>query len=139
MEFKGKFCGADVYDDYGHHPTEIRATLDGCRDIGYERIFCVFQPHTYSRTYKLFDDFASALRQADRALVTDIYAAREMETFGVSSEKLADAIGENGVYAPSFESAAELLSHELTERDAVIVMGAGDIYKLFPILGVTEA
>jgi len=138
MEFKGKYLGADVYDDYGHHPTEIRATLQGCRDIGYERVFCVFQPHTYSRTSKLFDDFASALRQADRALVIDIYAAREQETFGVSSEKLAETIGERGSYIPSLEEVAVTLAAEVTPRDAIVVMGAGDIYKLFPILGVCD-
>ena len=138
MQYKGKFHGADVYDDYGHHPTEIRATLSGCRDMGYSRVFCVFQPHTYSRTYRLFDDFASALRQADRAYPADIYAAREKETFGVSSEKLAAAVGEKAVYLPSLEQIAGSLAGEVGERDAVIVMGAGDIYRIFPYMGLEQ-
>lgn len=135
MEYKGKFCGADVYDDYGHHPTEIAATLRGCRDMGYDRVFCIFQPHTYSRTYSLFDEFANALSLADETFLIDIYAAREKETFGVSSEKLAAAAPGNVFYEPSPSSLPAKLSGMLRERDALIVMGAGDIYKLFPLFG----
>ena len=138
MEYKGKFCGADVYEDYGHHPTEIAATLRGCREMGYSRVFCVFQPHTYSRTYSLFDEFADALKLADESIVADIYAAREMETFGVSSEKLAAAVGQSASYYPDYESIASHLASRLTDRDALIVMGAGDIYHIFPYLGLQE-
>ena len=94
MEFKGKFLGADVYSDYGHHPTEIRCTLEGCRDLGYKRIFCVYQPHTYTRTAALFPDFVASLRHADRPILLDIDAAREPDTSGVSSRQLAEEIGE---------------------------------------------
>jgi len=138
MEYKGKYCGADVYEDYGHHPTEIAATLRGCREMGYSRVFCVFQPHTYSRTYSLFDEFADALKLADEAVVADIYAAREMETFSVSSEKLAAATGPHAYYYPDYESIASHLASRLTDRDALIIMGAGDIYHIFPYLGLPE-
>ncbi|MBO4322271.1 MAG: UDP-N-acetylmuramate--L-alanine ligase [Clostridia bacterium] len=136
MEFKGRFLGADVYSDYGHHPTEIRCTIDACRDLGYHRVFCVFQPHTYSRVAKLFSDFASALRQADLAILTDIYAAREPDTYGVSSSQLAEAVGEKGRYLPAYADAVAALAAEVTPGDAVIIMGAGDIYAIFPYLGL---
>ena len=131
----------EVYDDYGHHPTEIRATLSAFRGLCGGRLVCVFQSHTYSRTAKLFDGFADALCAADRVIVADIYAARETDTMGVSGEKLAAEIEKNGgsaVYGGSFENIAELLKHELREDDTLVVMGAGDIYKLFPLLGLPE-
>jgi len=134
MQFRGKLRGADVYEDYGHHPTEISATLRGVRDMGYDRVFCAFQPHTYSRTAGLFDDFAASLRLADAAFLCDIYAARERETFGVSSEKLAAAVGERGVYCGTFEKTAECLRNAAGERTAIVVMGAGDIFKILPML-----
>ncbi|MBO5702223.1 MAG: UDP-N-acetylmuramate--L-alanine ligase, partial [Clostridia bacterium] len=94
MEYKGKWNDVDVYDDYAHHPTEIAVTLQGFRDMGFGRLFCIYQPHTYSRTAALWDDFVSALSTADRVLPVDIYAARETDTLGVSSALLAGAIGE---------------------------------------------
>jgi len=136
MELKGKFHGADVYDDYGHHPTEIAATIRGCREMGYDHVYCVFQPHTYSRTAKLFDGFAQALGLADRAILADIYAAREMETLGVSSQKLAEAIENGAEYCHDYNDIVASLSVIAQDRDAIIVMGAGDIYKLFPLLGL---
>ena len=141
MELKGSFRGVEVYDDYGHHPTEIMATLGALRGLCGGRLVCVFQSHTYSRTAKLFDGFADALCAADRVIVADIYAARETDTMGVSGEKLAAEIEKNGgsaVYGGSFENIAELLKHELREDDTLVVMGAGDIYKLFPLLGLPE-
>jgi len=138
MELKGRFNGADVYDDYGHHPTEVAATLRGCREMGYEHVYCVFQSHTYSRTFKLFDDFVSALKLADMTIVADIYAAREKETFGVSGQSLAEAIGQSGEYYPDYEEMAQRLAGVAHERDAIVVMGAGDIYKLFPYLGLQK-
>jgi UDP-N-acetylmuramate--alanine ligase len=134
MEYKGSVSGADVYDDYGHHPTEVKATLDGFRQMGYGRMICVFQPHTYSRTAELFADFASALDVADEVVIAKIYAAREVDTLGVSSQKLAAAIGEKAVALPSFEAIAEYISQNAREGDLVVVMGAGDIYKVFPLL-----
>ncbi len=133
MERKGSLNGAPVYDDYGHHPTEIRTTLRGARGLVSEggRLFCVYQPHTYSRTYALFDDFAKALKEADRVILTDIYAARETDTCGVSSELLAKATGVRATACHSFSDVADLLGSEVSAADAVVIMGAGDVYKIF--------
>lgn len=133
-EYKGKLCGADVYDDYGHHPTEIKTTVEGIKGLGYDRVWCVFQPHTYSRTAKLRDYFVTALRSADVILLADIYAARETETYGVSSAQLAEMVGDKARYCKDFGDVAEILNSEARPGDAVLVMGAGDIYKLFPML-----
>lgn len=136
MEYKGSVGGARVYDDYGHHPTEIRATLSGakslCEDGG--RLFCVYQPHTYSRTAALIDEFATAFDACDRVIFADIYAAREINTFGVSSELLATMVGDKATYAGGFSDSADLLSNELRTGDVCVVMGAGDIYKVFDYL-----
>lgn len=136
MEYKGTLNGAAVYDDYGHHPTEIRATLQGARALpsAEGRLFCVYQPHTYSRTKALFDEFAHAFDDADRVLLTEIYAARETDSLGVSSSLLANAIGTGADSCASLEQAAELLCREVTEKDAVVIMGAGDIYRIYDAL-----
>lgn len=140
MEYKGTLNGADVYDDYGHHPTEVAATLRGASGLVSEvgRLFCVFQPHTYSRTAALFDDFADALAVADRVMLANIYAARETDTLGVSSEKLALRIGERASAHPDLCSVAEALKNEAHDGDTVIVMGAGDIYKIFDMLDLDK-
>ena len=137
MEWKGFLNGGNVYDDYGHHPTEIRATLEGARGLVREggRLICVYQPHTFSRTRALFEECASALSVADCAILIDIYPARETDTLGVSSRLLAEAIGERGEYIPDFEGAADYLRQRVTVADTVIIMGAGDIYKVFDCLG----
>ena len=135
MEYKGKINGGKIYDDYGHHPTEIRATLAGARCLAGERsLVCVFQPHTYSRTATLFEDFALALSLADRVLLVPIYAARETDTLGVSSEKLARRIGERAVSCDSLESAAEILQRETDENVFTVVMGAGSVDKIYGIV-----
>lgn len=136
MEWKGTFRGADVYDDYGHHPTEIRATLAGAKALceGEGRLFCVYQPHTYSRTAALFGQFTQAFADADRVIMTDIYAAREANTMGVHSQKLAEAVGKQAVYADSLPSAVDILKQEVRPHDVIVVMGAGDIYRLFALL-----
>ena len=136
MELKGRLCGAPVYDDYGHHPTEVKTTLLGARGLAREdgRLICVFQSHTYSRTAALFDDFADALSVADVVIVADIYAARETDDLGVSAEKLAKAIGKKAIAAGNMAECARLLSEIIEESDAAVVMGAGDIYKVFPLL-----
>ncbi len=135
-EYKGKFAAADVFDDYAHHPTEVAATLRGLRDLGYKRIVCVFQPHTYTRTAEFFDGFAHALSLADRVIVADIYAARETDNLGVSSEKLAAAIGEKAVYGGNIGNIAANLPREVRSGDALIIMGAGDIENIFGILDI---
>ena len=133
MEFKGKLNGADVFDDYGHHPTEVRATLEGVAKMGYEQIWCVFQPHTYSRTAELFEEFGDAFESADRVLLADIYAARgdEVNSFSVSSAALADRIGQRAAYYGSMAEIAEELRSGVYAGDVVIIMGAGDIYRLY--------
>ena len=131
MELKGCFNGARVYDDYGHHPTEVATTLDGVKKmLNGGRLFCVFQSHTYSRTKALFDDFADALSVADRVIVADIYAARETDTLGVTPELLAERIC-GGVACHGFENIAKMLQDELREGDIAVVMGAGDIWHVF--------
>lgn len=131
MEYKGRINGARVYDDYGHHPTEVATTLDGVRGmLDGGRLFCVFQSHTYTRTKALFDDFASALSLADRVIVADIYAARETDTLGVTPELLAEKIN-GGCACHGFENIAKMLADELREGDIAVVMGAGDIWHVF--------
>ena len=129
LEFKGKLGGADVYDDYAHHPTEIAATLDAARQMGYDRVICVYQPHTYSRTKGLFDEFAAALGKADLPILCDIYAARETDTLGVSSAQLAAAT-RGAVYMDSFDKIADFLRANARAGDLILTMGAGDIAKL---------
>ena len=131
MEYKGECNGASLYDDYGHHPTEVKTTLNGAKDMTDGRLFCVFQPHTYSRTSALFDDFADALRVADKVIVSQIYAARETDTLGVSAEKLAKAVGNGSVSAKTFSEAAEILKRELCDGDVAVIMGAGDVWRVF--------
>lgn len=136
MERKGILNGAVVYDDYGHHPVEINATLSGAREMGYNRILCAYQPHTYSRTAKLFDEFVQAFGSADRVYFADIYAAREQNVFGISSADLAKRIGTAAEYCGSFEQVARALKRDAKEGDLVIVMGAGDIYKVYDLLNL---
>ena len=136
MEYKGDVNGARVYDDYGHHPTEVRATLEGAKALCREgcRLLCVFQPHTYSRTAALYADFLTAFDAADRVLFMDIYAAREDNIYGVSSAGLATdlnaTIPAKALYCPSPEDAAETIRRIAREGDIVVVMGAGDVIKV---------
>ncbi len=139
MEFRGRVNGAEVYDDYGHHPTEVAATLDGARQMaGERRLVCAFQPHTYSRTAALFDDFVKALAKADRVLLAPIYAARETDDLGVSSKKLAAAIGVSASAVDSIEELAEMLENELDGNSMAVVMGAGNIDSVYKILKTEE-
>lgn len=139
MEYKGKLNGADVYDDYGHHPTEVRSTLAGAGQMGFSRLFCVFQSHTYSRTRGLWEEFLTAFSPCTHLLIAPIYAARETDTLGITPAKLAEAInlaeGRNFAVAPEDERAiADYLNRNLRPGDGLVVMGAGDIYKLFGLL-----
>ena len=128
MEFKGTFHGADVYDDYAHHPGELHALLTAVRSMNYRRVICAFQPHTYSRTKALFDDFLRELRTVDVAVLSEIYAAREQNTFGVSSRDLAEKIP-GGVYCERLPDVTEYLSRIASPGDIILTVGAGDIYK----------
>lgn len=137
MEYKGSISGASLYDDYGHHPTEVMTTLKGakgmCREGG--RLLCAFQSHTYTRTKEFLNDFVEALSIADLFYSVDIYSAREVDTLGVSAELIAKLVGEDkAVYCPSFKATAEAIARDAKEGDVVVVMGAGDIYKVFDYL-----
>ena len=130
FEFKGMVNGAKVYDDYGHHPTEVAATAKALTNKKFNKSWVVFQPHTYSRTFNLLDDFAHALLSFDNIIVTDIYAARETNTYNISSKDLADAIiklGKNAKYLPSLEDCASFLKDNVKENDIVLTLGAGTV------------
>ena len=139
MEYRGTLAGCPVsvpvYDDFGHHPTEIRATLDGARRFGFRRVRCVFQPHTYSRTSELFDEFCDSFRDADEVLFVDIYAARESNLTGISSRDLADHTP-NASYFPSLDGLREHLIRTSEEGDLLILMGAGDLNRFTDTLTV---
>lgn len=128
LEYKGNFNGADVYDDYAHHPGEIHATLETVKAMGYRRVILAFQPHTYSRTIELFDDFVRELREADQVVLAEIYAARESNTYGISSRELANKIP-GAVYFETLPEVTTYLYRIAQPDDIVITMGAGDIYK----------
>ena len=130
MERVGSYNGIDIYDDYAHHPKEIKTTLEGASRQGYDRVWCIFQPHTYSRTAGLFDEFIRSFSDAYKVIFADIYSAREINTFGVSSEGLAKAVGENAVYLPSFEAIEDYLKKNARKGDLILTMGAGDVYKI---------
>ena len=131
FEFKGEKKGVRVFDDYAHHPTEVVATLKAARQMleGTDgRLFCVFQPHTYSRTKGFFGEFVSALSLADRLLLAPVYAAREKNVYGVTSEDLAQRI-EGCTPIADFEEGARILENEVRAGDLVLTMGAGLAYK----------
>ena len=127
FECKGQCRGAKIYDDYAHHPAEIRALLEMTRSLGYDRVICAFQPHTYSRTKALFADFVRELKKADLAVLTDIFAAREKNTAGVSSRDLAAEIP-GALYCPSLREAEQCLMDLARPGDLILTVGAGDIY-----------
>lgn len=129
FEFKGKYNGADVYDDYAHHPSELEALLDAVEPMGYKRTILVFQPHTYTRTKAMFREFVEQLKRPDLTYLADIYAAREQNTLGISSEDL-EAQVPNSLYYPSFEELEKALRWTVAPGDLVLTVGAGDIYKL---------
>ena len=130
FQLKGEVGGVTVIDDYAHHPTEIEATLRAAHSYPHKKIWCVFQPHTYTRTYALLDEFASALAHADHIVLSDIYAAREQNTIGITSEDLQKKILPLGVPCEYFQTFDEIENYLLTNcesGDLLITMGAGDI------------
>lgn len=130
FEKKGEFNGVTVIDDYAHHPQEIQATLKTAENYPHNRVWCVFQPHTYTRTKAFLDEFAEALSMADRVILADIYAARETDTLGVSSRDIAEKIeklGKKAWYFPTFSEIEEFLKKNCEPGDLLITMGAGDI------------
>ena len=129
FEFKGKYNGADVYDDYAHHPGELKALLDAVEPLNYKRTVLVFQPHTYSRTAALFDDFVEQLRRPDVLFLAEIYAAREQNTIGISSADLAAQI-DGSIFCPTFDVIEDALRAIAHPGDIVLTVGAGDVYKI---------
>jgi len=130
--------GVTVIDDYAHHPTEIRATLSAAKGANFRRIFVIFQPHRYTRTFHLFDDFARAFNLADSVLILDIYPAGENPIEGITTQALIEKIKsfghKNAIYAPDFEMIESYIVATAKDGDAVIVMGAGNVTKLSDIL-----
>jgi UDP-N-acetylmuramate--alanine ligase len=128
LQFKGKYAGADVYDDYAHHPDELAATIDAVRTMSYERIVLAFQPHTYTRTKALFDDFVRELKKADKVILAEIYAARERNTIGISSKDLSELIPDS-VYCKTLPDVTKCLREIVRPGDVILTVGAGDIFR----------
>ena len=129
FEFKGKYNGADVYDDYAHHPGELKALLDTVEGLNYKRCILVFQPHTYTRTAALFEDFVTQLKRPDVLLLAEIFAAREKNTIGISSAALAERV-EGAEFYPTFPELEEELKRKARPGDIILTVGAGDVYKI---------
>jgi UDP-N-acetylmuramate--alanine ligase len=137
FQLKGRANGVTVIDDYGHHPTEIRATLAAARQCGFRRVHVIFQPHRYSRTQLLLDEFATAFADADSVTVLDIYAASEAPIDGVSGKILAEEIGKAGgraSYADSFAAAVESATSSTQSGDLVMTLGAGNVSQIGPLV-----
>ena len=126
FEKKGFVNGALVIDDYAHHPTEIKATLDAVARVKHNRLWCIFQPHTYTRTYSLFDDFVSVLGEAENVIVADIYAAREVDTGIVSAAQLAEKIS-GAKFMKDFGEIEDYIRQNAAEGDIVLTVGAGNV------------
>ena len=133
FQIKGKFNGATVVDDYAHHPTEVKATLEAAQHVEHETLWCIFQPHTYTRAKALLEDFGKSFENADRIIVADIYAAREKDTGIISSRDVAEEIrknGKNAQYIGNLDDIVEFLKNEVKHGDLLITMGAGDVYSV---------
>lgn len=128
MEYKGSYNGADLYDDYAHHPGELAATLDAVKTMGYRRVIVAFQPHTYTRTHALFDDFVEQLKRPDVVVLAEIYAARERNTIGISSKDLLKHIP-GGYFCATLPEVTEQLKALAQPGDLILTVGAGDIYR----------
>ena len=128
LEFKGTYHGADLYDDYAHHPGELAATLEAVATMGYQRIMFAFQPHTYTRTKALFDDFVLQLRKPDLVLLAEIYAARERNVYGISSRDLLEKLP-NAEYCATLQDVTARLRDLAQPGDVILTVGAGDIYR----------
>lgn len=129
FEYKGKYNGADIYDDYAHHPSELKALLDAVEPLGYKRIVLVFQPHTYTRTEALFDEFLEQLKRPDVTYLAEIYAAREKNTKGISSGMFAEKL-DNATYLSSMQDIVRNLRAMAQPGDIILTVGAGDVYRI---------
>lgn len=133
FQLKGTVDGVTVIDDYAHHPTEISSTLSAAQHYPHQKLWCVFQPHTYTRTKAFLPEFAKALSAADHVVLADIYAARETDTLGISSKTLQEEIQKLGTacdYFPSFKEIEEFLKKNYSPGDLLITMGAGDVVNI---------
>lgn len=133
FEYKGQIGGITIIDDYAHHPTEIEATLNAAKNYPHKTTWCVFQPHTFTRTKAFLSDFAKALSLADKIVLADIYAARETDNLGISSITLQEELkklGKDVYYFPSFDEIENFLLENCIHGDLLITMGAGDILKV---------
>lgn len=137
LEYKGCFCDVQVFDDYAHHPTEIKATSEALNRKTFNESWVVFQPHTYSRLKNLLDDFAESLLGFDHIILTDVYAAREKNIFNISSKDLADklnALGKPVQYISEFENIVTFLKRSVKKEDIILTLGAGTVTKIGPML-----
>ena len=138
FQLRGKAAGISVIDDYGHHPTEIRATLSAARQCGFGKIHVIFQPHRYTRTRDLMDEFATAFEDADSLAVLDIYAASETPIEGITGEVLARRISEKGQrqasYVSSFADAVASVVAAAQPGDMILTLGAGSVSQLGPMI-----
>ena len=137
FEYKGEFNGATIIDDYAHHPVEIEATLNTAKLIAHDKTYCIFQPHTYTRTKTLFEEFTQCFSACDELILMDIYAAREKDTGLVTSDELGDAIratGLNCINLHSHEEVADYLKTKVAPNDIILTVGAGDVVKVGEML-----
>ena len=137
FEFKGNLNGARIYDDYGHHPTEILATANCLKNKKYNKSWVIFQPHTYSRTKNLLDDFAHSLLPFDNIIVLDIYAARELNTYNISSQDLVNKIislGKNATYISNFDDCVNYVKEHVNDNDIILTLGAGTVTQIGSML-----
>lgn len=133
FQYKGSVRGIDIFDDYAHHPSEIRATLEAAKNHPHNRMWCIFQPHTYTRTKAFLKDFAQALSIADKVIVTDIYAAREKDPGDISSKNLLNELlsaGSDATYISSFDDIKNFILENCINGDMLITMGAGDVVNI---------
>lgn len=133
FQYKGKVNGVTIIDDYAHHPDEIRATIATAKHYPHNKLWVVFQPHTYTRTKALLNDFAEELSKADAVILTDIYAAREKNTLGISSKDVMneiEKIGTETYYFSTFDEIEQFLLKKCSENDLLITMGAGDVVNI---------
>ncbi len=128
MQLKGQYHGADVYDDYAHHPDELKATIDAVRTMGYDRVVLAFQPHTYTRTKALFKEFIRELKRVDVLILAEIYAAREQNVLGISSRDLAEQIP-GSVFCRTLPEVTSYLGSIARPGDVILTVGAGDIFR----------
>jgi len=138
LEFKGKLNNnISVFDDYAHHPTEIKATANAIKNKNYNQSWVIFQPHTYSRTKLLLDDFADAISNFDNIILLDIYAAREQNTYNISSKDLANkitALGKKVTYIPNFDEVVNHIKTHVKQNDIIITLGAGTVTDIGPMI-----